>query len=78
VRAGFQDGLPLHVSNPEKSVFAIMTESAYEKKTVKEIQEIFRHKHIVITEMRTTPLHFDARGLSTLTGLSTIADIQGV
>lgn len=54
-----------------------MTEEEFETKTVAEIQDIMREKHIVVTHMRSGQLQFDARGLSTLTGLSTIADIQG-
>lgn len=77
VRAGFQDGVPPHIANPEKSVFAIMSESEYKEKSVEQIQDIFRQKHIIVTDMRTTPLQFDEEGLMTLTNLSTIADIQG-
>lgn len=57
-----------------------MTESEFEEKTVEQIQQIFRQKHIIVTDMRWTPpkLEFDARGLATLTGLTTVADIQGV
>ena len=53
VIAGFQDGLPLHISNPEKSVFSIMTESEFENKTVEEIQEIIQQKHIVVKDVPT-------------------------
>ena len=77
IRDGFVDGKPLHVADPEKSAFKVMTESEFEQKSVEEIQEIFRRKHIVITDMRSPPLKFDAKGLRTLSPLSRITFIQG-
>jgi hypothetical protein len=78
IKAGFVNNAPLHVADPEKSVFAIMTESDFDEKTVEQIQEILLKKHIIVKDMRSTPLQFDARGLKTLTGLSTVTDMQGV
>lgn len=72
------DGGPLHIADPEKSAFCVMTESEFEEKSIEEIVEIFRRKHIVVTDMRSAPLKFDTRGLSTLTALSTVIDMQGV
>jgi hypothetical protein len=78
VEDGFQDGLPLHIANPEESVFAIMTESEFEEKNVEEIQGIFRQRHIIVKDMRTTQYQFGEEGLYSLTGLTTVVDIQGV
>jgi hypothetical protein len=77
VKAGFVDGRPLHVADPEKSAFFVMTEAEFESKSVEEIQGIFRQKHILVTDMRSATLQFDARGLSSLTRLSTVTFIQG-
>jgi hypothetical protein len=78
INAGFVNGLPLHVSDPENSAFFVVTEAEFESKSVEEIQEIFRRKHILVTDMRSATLKFGPRGLSTLTTLSTVTDIQGV
>jgi acyl carrier protein len=71
------NSLPLHVSDPPHSAFFIITEADFKKKTVKEIQTIFRKKHILVTDMTTSTLKFDAKGLSSLTALSAVTDIQG-
>jgi hypothetical protein len=77
INAGFVDGRPLHIADPEKSAFFVMTEAEFESMTVGEIQGIFRRKHILVTDMHFTPLQFDSRGLSSLTRLSTVTHIQG-
>lgn len=71
------DGRPLHIADPENSAFCVLTEAEFERKSVEEIQAIFRHKHILVTDMRSEALKFDSRGLSTLTSLSTVTDIHG-
>ena len=77
INARFVDGRPLHVADPEKSAFLVMTEDEFESKSVEEIQGIFRQKHILVMDMCSAPLQFDSRGLSSLTRLSTITHIQG-
>jgi hypothetical protein len=54
-----------------------MTEAEFEEKSVQEVQSIIRSKHILLTDMSTPALAFDARGLASLTTLSTVTDIQG-
>jgi hypothetical protein len=76
--AVYKKGKPLHLSDPDRSAFVVMTETEYEAKTVQEIQEIFRRKHILITEIPPSPpLQFNEEGLSTLAALNTITHIQG-
>jgi hypothetical protein len=77
IRSNFVDSLPLHISDPINSAFCIMTQAEFEEKSVQEVQSIMRRKHILITDMSTPTLEFDARGLASLTTLSTITDIQG-
>jgi hypothetical protein len=77
IRSNFVDGLPLHVSDPVHSAFCIMTQAKFEEKSTQEVQSIMRSKHILITNMSTPALAFDARGLASLTTLSTITDVQG-
>jgi hypothetical protein len=55
-----------------------MTEANFNKLTAKQILHIFREQHIVVTEMSTPALKFDGKGLSTLTSLSAVTDIQGM
>jgi hypothetical protein len=77
VRRSFVNGLPLHVSDPVNSAFCAMTKVEFERKAVGEIQGIMRRRHILITDMDSPALDFDPRGLSSLTTLSTVTDIQG-
>jgi hypothetical protein len=77
INAGFSDGLPPHLSARDNSAFYIMTQTMFEEMSVKEIQDIFRKRHILITNIPSAPMQFDSRGLSTLTSLSTVTYIQG-
>jgi hypothetical protein len=54
-----------------------MTQVDFEAKSVEDIQKIARRKHILITQMHDPGVQFDAKGLSSLTTLSTVTDIQG-
>jgi hypothetical protein len=78
IEAGFLNGVPPHVADPENSAFYTMTEAQFEEKTVEEIQGIFRRKHILVTEMRSSPLEFDLDGLWTLASPWSVTDIQGM
>lgn len=77
INAGFANHLPLHVSDPANSAFIVMTEAEFKERSVEDIQAIYRHKHILVTEMSTSTLKFDGKGLSSLTALSAVTDIQG-
>ena len=54
-----------------------MTQAEFEEKSVQEVQSIMRRKHILITDTSIPALAFDAKGLGSLTTLSTVTDIQG-
>ena len=41
--AQYENGLPIHLSNPKKSAITVMTESQYLKMTAKEVQDTLRH-----------------------------------
>jgi hypothetical protein len=66
------DSRPLYIADPEKSAFFVMTEAEFESKSVEEIQGIFQQKHILVTNMHSTPLQFNSRGLSSQTNTLTI------
>jgi hypothetical protein len=78
INAGFVNRLPRHVSDCTSSAFLVMTEAEFKKKSVDDIQDIFRHQHILVTEMSTSTLKFDEKGLSSLGRLSVLIDIQGM
>ena len=72
------DGKPPHVVEGAKSVFHILTQEEYDKKSVRAIQEILRTQHIVIVDRQQSQVKFDANGLRTLTRLNEPVSIQGV
>ena len=78
IKAGFVGGLPLHVSDLPKSDFCVMSESEFEGKSVQHIQEIMRWKHILVTDLRSPILKFDAKGLSSLASPMVVTSIQGM
>ena len=72
------DGKPPHVVEGAMSVFHILTQEEYDKKSVRAIQEILRTQHIVIVGGQQSRAKFDANGLRTLTRLNEPVSIQGV
>ena len=72
------DGKPPHVVEGAMSVFHILTQEEYDKKSVRVIQEILRTQHIVIVGAQQSRVKFDANGLRTLTRLNEPVSIQGV
>jgi hypothetical protein len=78
IKAGFVNGLPPHISDIENSCFCIMSEDEFEEKSVEEIQRIMKEKHILVTDLHSSVLKFDAKGLSSLASLSIVTDIQGM
>jgi hypothetical protein len=77
VESGYKDGKPPHVVAGEVSVFHTLTQEEYDKKSVREVQEILRTQHIVIVD-REQRVKFDANGLRTLARLNEPIPIQGV
>jgi len=73
----YVDGKPRHAVKGVKSVFHILTQEAYDEKSVREIQEILRTQHIVIIGRQKSRTKFDANGLRTLTRLNEPVSIQG-
>lgn len=78
VERGYIDGLPLHIANPARSVFKIMTEEEYQSSPIATIQNILRAKHILITDREKSKHQFDEKGLRTLrSNLNDAFTIQG-
>jgi hypothetical protein len=73
----YENGLPLHLSHPDRSAFATMSESEFSSKSAGDIQELLRHKHILISDRTFQPLKFDEDGLRTLCSPWQPIEIQG-
>jgi hypothetical protein len=82
----YQNGTPLHHLDsarsldydPQASHFFVTTPEQLEKLTTQEIQEIFRHRHILIPGPPPRDFHFDSQGLATLGSLTAPRQIQGI
>jgi hypothetical protein len=69
--------LPLHLADPSKSAFCILTNDEYSQKSTEDILHLLAHRNIVITGMPTESLAFDAETLQSLTTMDTVVPIQG-
>jgi len=66
VERGYENGLPLHIADPERSVFKVMTEEEYQSSSIKTIQTHLRTKHLIVTNRNKPRYGFDESGLRTL------------
>ena len=81
----YQDGCPLHhlpsarakEYSPAASSIFIVNASDFMQMSAKEIQGIFRHRHILVQGVPTDPMAFNLEGLSTLGSLVLPHDGQG-
>ena len=63
----YQDGFPLHLSDPLRSAIAIMSATDFARKTDGEIQEVLRTKHLLISNCEEDKtFKFNKTGLETL------------
>lgn len=69
--------MALHLSNPDKSAFFVLTEAQYNVLDVVKVQEILRRKHIVVQDCSFRTYNFDGVGLGTLAPLDRVVDVQG-
>jgi len=73
----YERGLPIHLSNPDKSIFETMSEEAFSAKGAGDIQDILRCKHILISDCDSELLQFDEDGLRTLCSPWQTIELQG-
>ena len=73
-----QEQIPPHVSNPEASIFRVIKEADFNQMSTAAILATLATNCIVVTDRNVRPIKFDARGLSTLSTLSTVVPIQGM
>ena len=64
----YVDDLPRHVhpNSSELSIFRIMSYHEFSDLPPEELQEILRHKQIVVTDMEQATYEFDEDGLATV------------
>ena len=74
----YENGLPLHLSNPERSAFTTMLELEFLRMSTGDIQELLRRKHILISDCFFQPLDFDEAGMRTLCPPWQTIEVQGV
>jgi len=74
----YENGLPLHLSNPERSAFMTMSELEFLRMSTRDIQELLRRKHILISDCFFQPLDFDEAGMRTLCPPWQTIEVQGV
>jgi hypothetical protein len=78
IERGYQDDKPLHIADPDRSGFAIITREEYKKLlSSKSLQELLQRKNVVVTNCGDPGLRFDAAGLRTLSPLDSQVSIQG-
>jgi hypothetical protein len=70
-------GQPLHVADPARSMFRIMTLQQLNQMEDKELQYLHAHHHLLITGYPQPPYGFDAKGLAMLAPPSRVFTIHG-
>ena len=63
----YKEGLPLHLSDPERSALAVMSEAVFKKMEAGDVHELLHTKHLLIYGCSVEePLNFDEQGMQTL------------
>jgi len=73
----YEGGLPLHLKDPGRSAIKTMLESEFLTMSSKEIQDVLRHQHILISDCAFQQLKFDEDGLRTLCPPWQTIEVQG-
>ena len=74
----YQDGLPLHLSDPTRSAITVMSVTDFACKTAGEIQEVLQMKHILVSNCEHNPnFKFDKAGLDMLCLSMHPIEVQG-
>jgi hypothetical protein len=71
-------GKPLHVADPSRSMFHIITLQDFNQMSDQEVQALHTHSHILITGYPQESFGFDEKGMATLAAPSRVFTIQGV
>lgn len=78
VESGYQGGQPMHIADPDRSGFAIVSFAKFQAMTPQEIHGLFRRgKNVVVTGCPCPNLQFDEAGLRTLAPLDSQVSLIG-
>lgn len=77
VESFYLNGLPRHISEPKESSIFILTEKEFNKKSIRDVQDILGQKHIIVTDCSFAYLNFDEDGFRTLAPLHRVIEVQG-
>lgn len=78
LKAGYVNDKPLHVADPETSLFDVISFTDFERLSTTQIQNRLRCKHIVVTGCEGSNIKFDEAGLRTLCPLNRTTSLQGM
>ena len=70
--------VPLHFGDPPASIFRITSQSMFDELSDEQILDTLASHCILVTDRPVHHMKFDAKGLSTLSTLSTVVPIQGI
>lgn len=73
----YHNGLPLHLSKPEDSVFKILQFSTFNGLSALDLQTIFRTQNILVTGCPTEPTQFDEAAMEFIAGPPSPITIHG-
>ena len=71
-------GKPLHVADPSRSLFHIVSLQDFEQMSDQEVQNLHAQSHILVTGYPQESFGFDEKGMATLAARSRVFTIQGV
>lgn len=71
-------GWPLHIADPSRSNFRILTVQEFEQMEDEELQAMHANHHLLVTGYPQAPYGFDAKGLAMLAPPSRVFIIHGV
>ena len=77
IEASHANGKPLHLADPERSMFDIISSEDFESLSAAQIQERLRRKNIIVTGLKHANVNFDKAGLRELCPLDRVVSIQG-
>lgn len=61
----------------DQSSIHVLSNAQFNSLTTQQVQDIFQTKHIVVTDVPTEDVQFDAKSLQQLTNLSAAIEFQG-
>ena len=73
----YENRYPIHLSNPKKLAITVMMESHFQMMSAKEVQDMLRHMHLLISDCATQGLEFNWDGLRTLCSPRDTIEVHG-